>query len=104
MCNCDVPRNANGWPSVGPEFFTEAQLRKEGEQWRNTALKTYPGTVGYREWEKYAQELHRRGFIELVDPRVPLLANDRTYARHEGERKADPRRPSIWSIFSRKAA
>jgi hypothetical protein len=103
MCNCDVPRNANGWPTVGPEFFTEAQLRKEAEKWRGGGAIP-KGIVAYDQWELYATELHRRGFIEIVDPRVPLLANDKTYARNEAERKADPRRPSIWSIFSRKAA
>ena len=104
MCSCDIPRNANGWPTVEPEFFTERQLRKEGESWRKTALETYKGTVGYEEWEKYARELHVRGFIELVDPRVPLLENDKTFARNRIEAERHPRRPSIWSIFSRKNA
>lgn len=100
MCECDVPRTAVGWPTVGPEFFNEAQLRKEGEHWRKTALNTRPGTVGYEEWKKYADELHNRGFIEVVDPRVPLLAEDRTFWRNDHERRCGKRRVSIWSIFS----
>ncbi|MCS4090242.1 hypothetical protein [Rhizobium sp. BK176] len=103
MCNCDVPRNAMGWPTVGPEFFNETQLRKEAEKWRGGG-KIMPSITAYQEWERYATELHRRGFVEIVDPRVPLLASDETYARNEEERKANPRRPSVWAVFSRKAA
>lgn len=73
MCNCDVPRNALGWPTVEPKYFTEAQLRKECEQWRTTALNTGRGTIGYSEWEKYAKELHRREFLSVVDPRIPVI-------------------------------
>ena len=104
MCDCDVPRNAMGWPTVGPEHFNERQLRKEGERWREAALDSWPGIVGYDEWKKYADELHRRGFVELVDPRVPLLTSDRRFWRNAEERAAHPFRRSVWSIFSGKTA
>jgi hypothetical protein len=82
MCSCDVPRDAQGWPTVGPEFFTEAQLRREGERWRGGGAIQI-GTIAYEKWELYATELHRRGFVETVDLAASLLAQ----------------RPNVRSIF-----
>jgi hypothetical protein len=78
MCKCDVPRNANGWPTVGPEHFTERQLRLEAESWRPSAMSTSSVTVSYAEWEKYATELHRRGFIKEVDVKMALVEAPKT--------------------------
>jgi len=72
----DIPRNAMGWPVIEPKFMNEYQLRVEGEKWRKTALDTCTGTVGCDHWEKYAKELVERGFVEIVDPRIPLWNPD----------------------------
>lgn len=72
MCNCDVPRNKNGWPVVDPRYFTELQLRREAEKWRPTARQTDSFTVAYAEWHRYATELWQRGFTEKPDLDVEL--------------------------------
>nr|WP_250808352.1 hypothetical protein [Neorhizobium tomejilense] len=96
----DVPRNAMGWPTVEARYFDEAQLRREGERWRATAHDTNPSTVGYNEWKTYADELHVRGFIEVVNPDVPLLPNGRRLWGTLLERSRAARRSSVWSVFS----
>lgn len=72
----DVPRDANNWPTVEPKFFTEAQLRREGEKWRPAAKDTSSGTVSFSCWNKYATELCSRGFIKEVDIRRNLLTGE----------------------------
>jgi len=65
----DVPRNANGWPTVAPNFFTMEQLIREAESWRSCA-NNMAGTVGKDKWLKYTGELVSRGFIDEVDVRA----------------------------------
>jgi hypothetical protein len=53
----DVPRE-NGWPTIPPEEFTSAQLAAEAYKW---AHKRGTGYVGAAEFDKYNDELKRRG-------------------------------------------
>lgn len=64
----DVPRSANGWPTIEPNAFTLEQLLVEAEKWRNSG--DHPDTVGQKEWRKYTKELVRRGFLDEVEVRT----------------------------------
>lgn len=64
-CEHEVPRNANGWPTVEPKFFTETQLRMELKRWagcKDDLAGDGSRTVGHAEYDMYAAELLRRGF------------------------------------------
>jgi hypothetical protein len=65
----DVPRNANGWPTIEPNFFTLDQLLLEAEKWRSCA-NNEARTVGKSHWHKYTDELINRGFMDEVDVRA----------------------------------
>ncbi len=70
-CNCDVPRNANGWPTVEPKHFNLRQLIAEAKKWRGTMHDG--NTVGASEWEKYATELYNRLYISKVQLEAGML-------------------------------
>jgi hypothetical protein len=64
----DVPRTANGWPTIEPKFFTLDQLLLEAENWRNCG-DSY-NTVGQSKWRLYTEELVNRGFMDESDVKI----------------------------------
>ncbi len=65
----DIPRTANGWPTVEPNFFTMEQLLEEADNWRSCSGNA-DTTVGKKNWNKYTGELISRGFIDASDVRT----------------------------------
>lgn len=58
-----VPRNENGWPTIEPSEFTDIQLVAEAMSWRSAAIDTLGNTVSNMLWEKYCDELVKRGLL-----------------------------------------
>lgn len=80
----DVPRDSNGWPTVGPNFFTLEQLIAEAESWRSGA-NNGPGTMGSDKWKLYTGEIVSRGFLDEVDVRAWVRRGPPTITRKEGK-------------------
>ena len=78
----DVPRNANGWPTIEPKFFTLDQLLIEAENWRNVG--DHPNTVGQGKWKLYTQELMDRGFMDETDVKAWRRRGMPTLTKVEG--------------------
>jgi len=83
----DVPRNAHGWPTVEPRFFTLPQLIREARSWSSWDER---GTVEHAQWEKYTSELLTRGFSTATEIQERLLPDE--VQRRE--------RPLWWSQMS----
>jgi len=84
-----IPRNANGWPTVEPKFFTYAELLAEARRWRGGD----PGTVAGAKWDLYVQELFDRGFMTAVERQEGILPDElpgpRALSRHIGWLKGE---------------
>ena len=63
----DVPRSANGWPTIDPAQFTDLQLIREAYSWYSTAKRSLGNTVGSGQWDKYTAELVKRGVMSEDD-------------------------------------
>lgn len=70
----DVPRNAFGWPTVKPKFFTLPQLVREAKRWRGDRLGV--NTVGSGEWAKYTRVLIKRGFSTATEIQEGILPDE----------------------------
>lgn len=97
MIQQDVPRDEYEWLRDDLKSISDFQLRQEGERRRDEALKTSPGKLGYERWRAYARELHARGLVEAVDPRIPLFGTERSNRNRKATKKAKPK--SFWSFL-----